>query len=146
MSRNPPLFGDVLSAEEHVLGCMCDSFRSPLEQNKINKGNSFSSINDQYPWKREKRSILSFYCVVYEIYGFHWCKSNHFNLELRMRKNYSLVTRGYSLSRGNSISKDEILCFYSCKNGLRGSATQLIFIIKYRYCIGGSRCERPITR
>jgi len=27
MSRNPPLFGDVLSAEERVLGCMCDSFR-----------------------------------------------------------------------------------------------------------------------
>lgn len=28
MLRNPPLFGDVLSAEEHVLGCMCDSFKS----------------------------------------------------------------------------------------------------------------------
>ena len=42
MSRNPPLFGDVLSAEEHVLGCMCDSFRSSLGQNK---GNKFSSIN-----------------------------------------------------------------------------------------------------
>ncbi|KAL4329377.1 hypothetical protein HN51_036301 [Arachis hypogaea] len=27
MSQNPPLFGDVLSAEEPVLGCMCDSFR-----------------------------------------------------------------------------------------------------------------------
>jgi hypothetical protein len=42
MSQNPPLFGDVLSAEEHVLGCMCDSFRSSLGQNK---GNPFSSIN-----------------------------------------------------------------------------------------------------
>ncbi|MCL7050935.1 hypothetical protein MKW94_013907 [Papaver nudicaule] len=28
MSQNPPPFGDVLSVEEHVLGCMCDSFRS----------------------------------------------------------------------------------------------------------------------
>ena len=28
MSRNPLLLGDVLSAEEHVLGCMCDLFRS----------------------------------------------------------------------------------------------------------------------
>lgn len=28
MSRNPPLLGDVLNDEEHVLGCMCDSFRS----------------------------------------------------------------------------------------------------------------------
>lgn len=39
MSRNPPLFGDVLNAEEHVLGCMRDSFRSynELVQKKENK-------------------------------------------------------------------------------------------------------------
>ena len=28
MSQNPPRFGDAPSVEEHVLGCMCDSFRS----------------------------------------------------------------------------------------------------------------------
>jgi hypothetical protein len=32
MSRNPLLLGDVLSAEEHVLGCMCDLFRSWAEK------------------------------------------------------------------------------------------------------------------
>ena len=35
MSRNPLLFGGVLSAEEHVLGCMCDSFRSWAEENNM---------------------------------------------------------------------------------------------------------------
>ncbi|KAF8031452.1 hypothetical protein BT93_D0613 [Corymbia citriodora subsp. variegata] len=29
-----PLLGDVLSVEEHVLGCMCDSFRSPLVEKR----------------------------------------------------------------------------------------------------------------
>ncbi|KAI5671998.1 hypothetical protein M9H77_12362 [Catharanthus roseus] len=39
MSRNPPLFGDVLNVEENVLGCMCDSFRSyhELVQKQENK-------------------------------------------------------------------------------------------------------------
>ncbi|XLT08804.1 hypothetical protein HN51_054597 [Arachis hypogaea] len=30
------------------------------------------------------------------------------------------------------------------RNGLRGSATQLICILKYRYFIARFRCERPI--
>lgn len=30
-------------------------------------------------------------------------------------------------------------------NRLTRSATQPTFIIKYRYCIGRARCERPIT-
>lgn len=45
--RNPPLFGDALSAEEHVQGCMCDSFKSWAET-KEKKENYFSNINDQY--------------------------------------------------------------------------------------------------
>ncbi|KAI5650772.1 hypothetical protein M9H77_36777 [Catharanthus roseus] len=47
MSRNPPLLGDVLNVEEHVLGCMCDSFQSyhELVQKQENK---LSDINDQY--------------------------------------------------------------------------------------------------
>ncbi|MFQ6665512.1 hypothetical protein Gotur_032226 [Gossypium turneri] len=32
MSRNPLLLGDVLCAEEHVLGCMCDLFKSWVEE------------------------------------------------------------------------------------------------------------------
>jgi len=36
-SRNPPLLGDALSAEEHVRGCMCDSFKSELRQSKRKK-------------------------------------------------------------------------------------------------------------
>jgi len=50
MSRNPPLFGDVLSAEERVLGCMCDSFRLWAGTKKQKKGKNFSSINDHYQW------------------------------------------------------------------------------------------------
>ncbi|KAK6923592.1 Clp protease proteolytic subunit /Translocation-enhancing protein TepA [Dillenia turbinata] len=45
MSRNPPLFGDALSAEEHVLGCMCDSFKS---WTGTKQGKNFSSIHHQY--------------------------------------------------------------------------------------------------
>ncbi|KAL6998937.1 hypothetical protein U1Q18_000104 [Sarracenia purpurea var. burkii] len=46
MSRNPPLFGDALSVEEHVLGCMCDLFRSWART----KGKKESSINAQHRW------------------------------------------------------------------------------------------------
>ena len=46
-SRNLLLLGDVLSAEEHVRGCMCDSFQS-WDETKQKKENRFSSINDQY--------------------------------------------------------------------------------------------------
>ena len=45
--QNPPLLGDALSAEEHVRGCMCDSFKSWVET-KQKKENKFSNINDQY--------------------------------------------------------------------------------------------------
>lgn len=45
--QNPPLLGDALSAEEHVQGCMCDSFQSWAET-KQKKENNFLSINDQY--------------------------------------------------------------------------------------------------
>lgn len=37
MSRNLPLFEDVLSVEEHVLGCMCDSFSSDHEFEEMQK-------------------------------------------------------------------------------------------------------------
>ena len=43
--------GDVLSAEEYVLGCMCDSFRLYYNMDgtkKQMKGKNFSSINDHY--------------------------------------------------------------------------------------------------
>ncbi|XLS70516.1 hypothetical protein HN51_027381 [Arachis hypogaea] len=46
-------------------------------------------------------------------------KSNHLNLQFKMRQ-------------------------ISPLNGLRGSATQLICILKYRYFIARFRCERPI--
>lgn len=62
-----------------------------------------------------------------------------------MRNNSPLVSNDYPLSGENPILKTERLDSYFCKNGLTGSATQLTFIIKYRYCIGRSRCERPIT-
>ena len=82
MSRNPPLFGGVLSAEEHVLGCMCDLFRSwaekketifsvstisTSEENGIEGGSSVHYL---------KKMDLPYPSIVYEIYGFHWRKSN----------------------------------------------------------------------
>lgn len=68
--------------------------------------------------------------------------------EFKMRSNSPLVANGYPLSGGNLIEiqkkhKNEVLT--QVKNGLRGSATQLTFRIKYRYCISGSDCERPVT-
>lgn len=36
-SRNPPHLGDALSAEEHVQGCMCDSFKSWAETKQKKK-------------------------------------------------------------------------------------------------------------
>ena len=38
---NPPLCGDVLSAEEHVQGCMCDSFQSWAETNQNKRKKPF---------------------------------------------------------------------------------------------------------
>lgn len=46
MSRNAPLFVGALKIEEHVLGCMCDSFRSWADTKK--QENYFYNINDQY--------------------------------------------------------------------------------------------------
>ena len=37
MSQNPQLFGDALSIEEHVLGCMCDSFKSYTKKKNLQK-------------------------------------------------------------------------------------------------------------
>ena len=44
MLQNLPLLEDVLSAEERVLGCMCDSFRLLVRPNETN---NLSSINDR---------------------------------------------------------------------------------------------------
>nr|YP_009475041.1 ribosomal protein S12 [Salix magnifica]AVK42353.1 ribosomal protein S12 [Salix magnifica] len=46
MSPNPPLSGDALSAEGHVLGCMCDSLRFQIVG--WDKRKNFSTIRDQY--------------------------------------------------------------------------------------------------
>ena len=54
-----------------------------------------------------------------------------------------------------TIKRDKSYFFFKKKdyapiiakqNGLTGSAIQLTFKMKYRYCIGRSHCERPITR
>lgn len=67
MSRKPLLFGDVLSAEEDVLGCMCDLFRSWAEKKEtifqyqrsvpVNRMGFFRSLS------KKDRSTISFYCV-----------------------------------------------------------------------------------
>ena len=85
---------------------------------------------------------------MYQIYGFDWCKPNHLNLQFKMRKTSPLVANGYPLSGENPILKSGkiIPLFLQDKSGLRGSASQLIFIFKYRYCIARFRCEKPSTR
>ena len=71
-SRNPPLLGDALSAEEHVRGCMCDSFQSGLRQSKRKKTKfpvAMTSTGELdrmeffHPLFKKDRSIISFYCV-----------------------------------------------------------------------------------
>jgi len=46
-----------------------------------------------------KKKDLSYPSIVYQIYGFHWCKFNHLNFQFQMRKNSPLVTNDYPLSR-----------------------------------------------
>ena len=72
-SRNPPLLGDALSAEEHVRGCMCDSFQSGLETKQKKELTKFTvamtgtgeldRMEFFQPLSKKDRSIISFYCV-----------------------------------------------------------------------------------
>ena len=76
MPRKPPLLGDALSVEGHVLGRMCDSFRS----RDYELGKELSSINEQY-WRIEwtlskNEKNLSYSSTVSEIYGFYFIGSN----------------------------------------------------------------------
>lgn len=71
--------------------------------------------------------------IVYNFYGFHWCKSNH---EFQMRTLSPMVANAYPLSGDNPIKKEKKNdALTLTKNGLTGSATQQIFIIQYRYRI-----------
>jgi len=68
--------------------------------------------------------------------------------EFKMRSNSPLVANGYPLSGGNLTEiqkkhKNEVLT--RSRTDYEGQLPQLTFIIKYRYCIGGSHCERPVT-
>ena len=49
------------------------------------------------------------------------------------------IKQGNPILFKSRIKSRKIMPFtlHFCKNGLTGSATQLIFIIKYRYCISG---------
>jgi len=46
MLEKQPRLKDALSVEEHVLGCMCDSFRSWLQTNKKNLEVSMITTNE----------------------------------------------------------------------------------------------------
>lgn len=67
-----------------------------------------------------------------------------------MRSNSPLVANGYPLSGGNLIEiqkkknkKNEVLA--RSRTDYEGQLPRLTFIIKYRYCIGGSDCARLVT-
>lgn len=62
----------------------------------------------------------------------------------KIRKNFLLVANVIHLA-GNLILRAKKISSHFCKNGLIGSDIQLTLKIKYRYCLGGSQCERPIT-
>lgn len=99
MSRNPPPFGDALSVEEHVLGCMCDSFRSYHEQAQKQKNNPPVSMirTDEYGrgdsiyyLKNKTISHIPPLCMNFMV-------SIGAN-PIMMRNNSPLVTNGYPLS------------------------------------------------
>ena len=154
MSRNLLLLGDVLSDEEHVLGCMCDSFRScarPQERKQLIQYRRSVPMN-RIEWKNPvynlklKKKDLSYPSIVVSNLWFALVPNPIifvFNLRWE-RIPIGSKRYPYPLSRKSYLKKDYSLILDSCKNGLTGSATQQTFIIKYRYCIGGSHCERPI--
>lgn len=52
---------------------------------------------------KRKKKDLEYASIVYQIYGFYWCKLNYLNFQLKMRKNSLLVANDYLLSRANLI-------------------------------------------
>lgn len=108
MSRNPPPLGDVLSDEEHVLGCMCDSFRAwtgTKEKNQFFQYQWSVPIN-RIKWKNSIHYLKRIYDILLlciKFYGFYWYKSNRLNFQFKMKKNFPLVANGYPLSRGKTI-------------------------------------------
>jgi len=63
--------------------------------------------NSVYYLNKTKKKDVSYtlpLLIVYEFYGFCWCKSNH--LDLRWKKNSPLVAKGYPLS-GETIFKKQ---------------------------------------
>lgn len=89
--------------------------------------------------KTKKRSNVD------KAYGFRWCKSNH-SAEFKIISKSPLVAKGYPLSGPKFIENMKMkFSLGQEKNGLRGSAVRLTFIIKYRYCTDVSRCERAVT-
>lgn len=90
-----------------------------------------------------------FFVIVYQIYGFRWCKSNHLHLQFQMRKISPLVANAYPLSGENSISKlksRKIMPLFLQERTKRvSSPANLHFILKYRYFIVRFRCERLFT-
>lgn len=109
MSRNLPLFEDVLSVEEHVLGCMCDSFSSDHE----------------FKDKEMKKKILIDYFIIsknedlsstYYFYVMEFMVSIGANpiTPFEMRRNFPLVAKSYPLSGGNKFirSKKVMLLFF----------------------------------
>lgn len=85
MLPNLPLFEDVLSVEERVLGCMCDSFKLlartnetifPVSMNKIDR----KKDTTDFTYYLNKNKEFLYTPIVYGIYGFYWCKSNRLNL------------------------------------------------------------------
>jgi hypothetical protein len=94
------------------------------------------------PKNKSKIFIVSFYCVSNLWFLLVQIQSSQFSI--LDEKEFPIGNKCLAIKQRKSYLT-EGLWPYSSKNGLRGSATQLIFIIKYRYCIGRSRCERPIT-
>lgn len=124
MLRNLPLFEDVLSVEEHVLGCMCDSLSSDHEFEEMKKKNSLrplpmnriDRVEDGYlidSFRISKNEDIS---STYYVYVMKFMVSIGVNpiTPFEIRRNFPLVAKSYPLSGGNQFirSKKVMLLFF----------------------------------
>jgi len=122
MSRNLPLFEDVLSVEEHVLGCMCDSFSSDHEFEEMKK-NSLRPLPMNRIDRVEDVHFIDYFIIyinedlssTYYVYVMEFMVSIGVNpiTPFEMRRNSPLVAKSYPLSGGNKFirSKKVMLLF-----------------------------------
>ena len=96
-----------------------------------------------------KNNIYPF--IVYQIYGFRWCKSNQLTqFVISDEKDFPIGSKCLSIKRGKfdfkkKKSRKIIPLFLQERTKRVSYPANLNFILKYRYCIVRFRCERLFT-